>query len=57
MQVDIIHLEEELESMGASEQRSLESNLTQLIMHLLKLKYQKKLYPYKKLDSLCQISA
>ena len=38
--VDIAHLEEELESMGASEQRSLESKLTQLMMHMLKLKYQ-----------------
>lgn len=38
--MDIVHLEEELESMGASEQRSLESKLTQLIMHMLKLKYQ-----------------
>lgn len=38
--IDIVHLEEELESMGASEQRSLESKLTQLIMHLLKLQYQ-----------------
>ena len=38
--IDIAHLEEELESMGASEQRSLESKLTQLMMHMLKLKYQ-----------------
>jgi len=38
--IDVVHLEEELESMGASEQRSLESKLTQLIMHMLKLKNQ-----------------
>lgn len=42
--VDIIHLEEELESIVASEQRSLESKLTQLLMlmHMLKLAYQPK---------------
>ena len=38
--VDFEHLVEELESMGASEKRELRSRLKQLIMHLLKLKYQ-----------------
>lgn len=38
--VDIEHLVEEVESMGASERRELASRLEQLLMHLLKLKYQ-----------------
>lgn len=38
--LDIKHLKQELESMGASERRELASRLEQLIMHLLKLKYQ-----------------
>lgn len=38
--LDISHLEEELLIMGASEKRELESRLEQLLMHLLKWKYQ-----------------
>jgi len=36
--VDLAHLLEELESMGRSEKRAIESLLTQLLVHLLKLK-------------------
>lgn len=38
--LDIEHLFEEVESMGASEVRELESRLEILLMHLLKWKYQ-----------------
>lgn len=38
--LDLTHLLEELISMGASEKRELESRLEQLLMHLLKWKYQ-----------------
>jgi hypothetical protein len=38
--VDWAHLIEELEDMGKRERRSLESNLTILILHLLKWEYQ-----------------
>ncbi len=39
-QLDIENLIEEVESMGKSQRRSLESRLTVLIMHLLKWEYQ-----------------
>ena len=38
--IDIDHLAEEVESMGASERRQLQSRLEVLLIHLLKLKYQ-----------------
>ena len=38
--IDIEHLIEEVESMGNSELRELESRLTVLLMHLLKWQYQ-----------------
>jgi len=38
--LDIANLVEELADMGKSEKRAVESNLTILIMHLLKYKYQ-----------------
>ena len=40
--LDIDHLIEEVESMGASELRQLQSRLEVLIMHLLKWQYQSK---------------
>lgn len=39
-QIDYDNLIEELESMGRGEKDALESNLEQLLMHLLKWKYQ-----------------
>lgn len=38
--LDVVHLFDEVESMGISEERSLESRLEILLMHLLKWKYQ-----------------
>lgn len=38
--IDIDHLAEEVESMGASERRQLQSRLEVLLMHLLKWQYQ-----------------
>jgi len=38
--LDLRHLQEELQLMGASEKRELGSRLTILLMHLLKWKYQ-----------------
>ncbi len=38
--LDITNLAEEIEDMGRSEKRSIESNLRVLLMHLLKYKYQ-----------------
>ncbi|MEL6437898.1 MAG: DUF29 domain-containing protein [Cyanobacteria bacterium J06621_8] len=38
--VDIDHLIEDLELMGGSERRALESNLVVVLLHLLKYKYQ-----------------
>ena len=38
--LDIANLIEEVESMGRSEKRELESRLTMLLLHLLKWKYQ-----------------
>ena len=38
--LDLVHLFDEVESMGASEVRELESRLEVLLMHLLKWKYQ-----------------
>lgn len=39
-EADIEHIAEELEDMGKSERKSLESELTVLLMHLLKWQYQ-----------------
>lgn len=39
-EVDLDNLVEELETMGRSEKSALESNLTVVLMHLLKYKYQ-----------------
>ncbi len=39
-EIDRIHVAEELESMGKSERRALESRLTVLLVHLLKWQYQ-----------------
>jgi hypothetical protein len=39
-QLDIDHLVEEIESLGRSERRALESYLENLLMHKLKVKYQ-----------------
>jgi hypothetical protein len=38
--LDIDHLIEELDALGRSEKRTLESYLTVLLLHLLKMKYQ-----------------
>jgi hypothetical protein len=38
--LDVMHLMEEIESMGGSERRELESRLEVLFMHLLKWKFQ-----------------
>ncbi|MDJ1170112.1 DUF29 domain-containing protein [Roseofilum sp. BLCC_M154] len=38
--IDLEHLAEELEDMGKSEKRAIESNLEILLMHLLKYQYQ-----------------
>jgi hypothetical protein len=40
LDVDIEHLAEEIEDMGKSEQRALESRLEVLLLHLLKWQYQ-----------------
>lgn len=40
LELDRDHLIEELESMGRSEKRAIESNLRVLLIHLLKYKYQ-----------------
>ena len=39
-EIDLENLIEELETMGRSEKRAVQSNLTVLLMHLLKYKYQ-----------------
>jgi len=39
-ELDIDNIAEEIESLGRSERRALESNLTILLMHLLKWRYQ-----------------
>jgi hypothetical protein len=39
-QIDLVHIVEEIEDMGKSEQRTLESYLEALLIHLLKLVYQ-----------------
>lgn len=39
-EIDYLNIAEELESMGRSEQKELESYLIQLFLHLLKWKYQ-----------------
>jgi len=38
--IDVIHLFEEIKSMGAREKSELKNRLAQLLMHLLKWKYQ-----------------
>lgn len=38
--IDIANLVEEIESLGKSDKRSLKSHLTNLLMHMLKVKYQ-----------------
>lgn len=38
--IDMIHVIEELETMGRSERQALQSNLQVVLMHLLKYKYQ-----------------
>ncbi len=38
--IDVLHIAEELESMGASERRELQSRLRMLVRHLLKYQYQ-----------------
>lgn len=38
--LDIPHLTEEIEAMGRSEKRELESRLTVVLLHLLKWRYQ-----------------
>lgn len=39
-ELDIVNLREEIESLGKSDKRALRSQLTRLLMHLLKIKYQ-----------------
>ncbi|WP_250122723.1 DUF29 domain-containing protein [Chroococcidiopsis sp. CCMEE 29] len=39
-EVDVTNLVEEINDMGKSERRALESNLTVILLHLLKYKYQ-----------------
>ena len=39
-ELDVVHLAEEIESMGASERRELESRLLVLLQHLLKWQFQ-----------------
>jgi uncharacterized Zn finger protein len=38
--IDMLHIAEELEGMGASERRELQSRLQVLVCHLLKYQYQ-----------------
>ncbi len=38
--IDVLHIADELESMGASERRELQSRLRVLVRHLLKYQYQ-----------------
>lgn len=38
--LDLAHLVEEIQSLGRSEKRALESHLANLLLHLLKIKYQ-----------------
>lgn len=45
--LDVTNLIEEIESLGRNDKRSLKSQLTRLLMHMLKLKYQ----PEKQVDS------
>jgi hypothetical protein len=40
MEIDIAHLAEELEDMGKRERRSLKSHMRNVILHLLKWRYQ-----------------
>ena len=46
-EVDTVNLIEEIKDMGRSEQRSIESNLVVVLLHLLKYKYQ----PHKRTNS------
>jgi hypothetical protein len=40
MEIDIAHLAEELEDMGKRERRALESHIRNVVLHLLKWRYQ-----------------
>lgn len=44
-EIDVGHVAEELEDMGRSEGRALRSELTELLAHLLKLRYSPSRYP------------
>lgn len=46
-EIDVVHLIEEIEDLGKSERRSLSSQLTRLLLHLLKWQYQ----PQRRSDS------
>ena len=46
-EIDIVHLIEEIEDLGKSERRGLTSQLTRLLLHLLKWQYQ----PQRRSDS------
>jgi Domain of unknown function DUF29 len=45
--IDVVHLIEEIQDLGKSEQRAIASQLTRLLMHLLKWQYQ----PQRRSDS------
>lgn len=46
-EIDIMHLIEEVEDLGKSERRSIASQLTRLLLHLLKWQY----HPQRRSDS------
>ncbi|MBH8555402.1 DUF29 domain-containing protein [Nostocaceae cyanobacterium CENA357] len=46
-EIDVVHLIEEIEDLGKSERRGIASQLTRLLLHLLKWQYQ----PQRRLDS------
>ncbi len=46
-EIDVVHLIEEIEDLGKSERRLLSSQLTRLLLHLLKWQYQ----PQRRSDS------
>lgn len=39
-EIDVVHLAEELEDTGRGERRALESHLKNVLLHLLRLRYQ-----------------
>jgi hypothetical protein len=51
-EIDLTNLIEEIEAMGRSEKRAVRSQLTRLLMHLLKWEYQPKRRSYSWLDSI-----